>query len=160
MQACKICKGKFDCMFCGNKPKKKKKVLTKEELIKRDADRERVMLLDHTNRVSLRLTNAPVTSEVEAHREYLLDLLEENWDGVTPEALAKREDFTVAQMKKLLASALRQYILRLPSKPKDAPVQKKSKEEKEAEIEKIREKRKEYGQYRPKCKIEDVVSDE
>lgn len=144
-KACNVCKGRFSrpCIICGFSKPEKKKVLTKEALLERDARREEIMMYDHYSRNIIKYGNygtkiVNVDSEIQKHRELANQIYDETQEKSLA-LVAKKHDLTVNQVKRIAATALMQRNTKtqnqlLPALPEKAKPT-------EAEIAEIRRER-------------------
>lgn len=149
MKPCNVCKGRFSqpCIICGFCKPKKKKVLSKEELLLRDSRREKIMMYDHYSRNVMKFGNYGtkidvVDSEIQKHRELGNQIYQEIQDESLA-VVAKRHDLTVNQIKKIAATTLMQLNLQVQNQVRPAlPDLKSQTEEEIAEIRRKRDTRK------------------
>lgn len=145
MTPCNVCKGKFNCMFCGFKREKKQK-LSEAEIRARDARRERIMMLDQFSKNSMLHGNYSTGLDstnlnIEEHRAFIKEVAEDV-ERYSISHACKVFELTVSQVKRLLASGLHQELNRFPDHTfKEPDLPKKSKEEIEREISEARRKR-------------------
>lgn len=122
---CKVCNGrsKIKCMICGWKVVvKKTKAMTPQEKLTRDSKREKIMTINQYSHNSLKFENCSteigtVDKEIEKHRTLAQEIWDKIQGGRSVQSVAKEHDLTPKQVKYILASALMQQNLKLPSRP-------------------------------------------
>lgn len=134
--------------------------MTRDEILERDAYREKITMRTAISHASLVFGNCSTQvgsadKWIEEHRKLAKEIFDLVESGRSIPSIAKEYDLTQKQVKQIIAMALLQKNRKEDDKPIERPPL-KSKEEKEAEIAEIRKKRDSYKARKHFLEMEDL----